>query len=40
MNDAHERVLQAMRQAVRDSRKVATCLEGRQARGDFQVLVD
>jgi transaldolase/glucose-6-phosphate isomerase len=27
MNDAHERVLQAMRVAVRDARRVATCLE-------------
>jgi transaldolase/glucose-6-phosphate isomerase len=27
MNDAHRRVLQAMRHAVRDSRHVATCLE-------------
>jgi transaldolase/glucose-6-phosphate isomerase len=27
MNDAHERVLQEIRQAVRDFRRVATCLE-------------
>jgi transaldolase / glucose-6-phosphate isomerase len=27
MNEAHERVLQAMRLAVRDARRVATCLE-------------
>lgn len=27
MNEAHERALQAMRQAVRDARRVATCLE-------------
>ena len=27
MNEAHERALQAMRQSVRDARRIATCLE-------------